>query len=129
MVRYGYGESDFHFRLDGKEPLGEEVILDFHQPAPVRIRIGGEKDGRVSLEKSKDGVVYEAEDCSAEVAGGGGLGLRIPFASLGWRADGEEVSFLVRVIRGGVEVERYPDRGLIEFRGPMRALDIKNWYI
>ena len=129
MVRYGVGESDFHFRLDGKEPLGEEVILDFHQPSPVRIRIGGEKDGKVSLEKSKDGVVYEAEDCSAEVAGGGGLGLRIPFSSLGWRGDGVEVSFLVRVIRGGVEVERYPDRGLIEFRGPTRALDMKNWYI
>jgi hypothetical protein len=26
-------------------------------------------------------------------------------------------------------VERYPDRGLIEFRGPTRALDMKNWYI
>jgi len=39
------------------------------------------------------------------------------------------VSFLVRVLRGGAEVERYPERGLIEFSGPVRALDMKNWYI
>jgi len=32
-------------------------------------------------------------------------------------------------MRGGVEAERYPDRGLIEFTGPVRATDLKNWYI
>jgi hypothetical protein len=106
------------------------VIVDFHLPAPVRLRIIWQGEGwRVNLEKSKDGVVYEQADCVAEVAEGKGLQVQLPFSSLGWRREGGEVSFLVRVLRGGAELERYPERGLIEFSGPVRALDMKNWYI
>ena len=129
-IYYGYGESDFYFRLDSKEVAGDEVIVDFHLPAPVRLRIIRQgEEWRVNLEKSKDGVVYEQTDCVTKVAEGKGLQVQLPFSSLGWRREGGEVSFLVRVVRGGAEVERYPERGLIEFSGPVRALDMKNWYI
>jgi hypothetical protein len=64
-----------------------------------------------------------------KVAEGKGLQVQLPFSSLGWRREGGEVSFLVRVVREGAEAERYPERGLIEFSGPVRALDMKNWYI
>ena len=129
-IYYGYGEKNFYFRLDSKELVGDEVIVDFHLPAPVRLRIIWQGDGwRVNLEKSKDGVIYEQADCVTEVAEGKGLQVQLPFSSLGWRSEGGEVSFLVRVLRGGAEVERYPERGLIEFSGPVRALDMKNWYI
>ena len=104
--------------------------MDFHLPAPVRLRIiRHEERWRVNLEKSKDGVVYEQTDCLIEAAEGKGLQFQLPFSSLGWRREGGEVSFLVRILRGGAEVERYPERGLIEFSGPVRALDMKNWYI
>lgn len=83
--------------------------------------------GRV--EKSADGLEYAGVESGVEVVSGAGVQGKVPFDSLGWGREGAEVSFLVRVIRGGVEVERYPERGLIEFRGPMRALDMKNWYI
>ena len=129
-IYYGYGEKNFYFRLDSKELAGNEVIVDFHLPAPVRLRITWHEEGwRVNLEKSKDGVVYEQVDSVAEVAEGKGLQVQLPFSSLGWRSEGGEVSFLVRVLRGGAEAERYPERGLIEFSGPVRALDMKNWYI
>jgi hypothetical protein len=129
-LQYGYGEKDFYFRLDAKEGFGEEVIVDFHLSAPVRIRASWqEQDWRVNLEKSKDGVAYEKTECQAEVAAGKGLQIKVPFSFLGWRKEGGEVSFLVRILRAGSEVERYPERGLIEFSGPVRALDMKNWYI
>jgi hypothetical protein len=129
-IYYGYGEKNFYFRIDSKELVGDEVIVDFHLPAPVRLRIiRHEERWRVNLEKSKDGVVYEQTDFLIEVAEGKGLQFQLPFSSLGWRREGGEVSFLVRILRGGAEVERYPERGLIEFSGPVRALDMKNWYI
>jgi len=129
-LQYGYGEDDFYFRLDAKEGFGEEVIVDFHLPAPVRLRARWQEQGwRVNLEKSKDGVDYEQTECPAEVAAGKGLQIKVPFSFLGWRREGGEVSFLVRILRAGSEVERYPERGLIEFSGPVRALDMKNWYV
>jgi hypothetical protein len=39
------------------------------------------------------------------------------------------VSFLVRIIRGGAEVERYPERGLIEFSGPNLSKELQNWFV
>ncbi|NBV96680.1 MAG: hypothetical protein EBT30_03900 [Verrucomicrobia bacterium] len=110
--------------------VGDEVIVDFQLPTAVRLRMIRHGEGwRAQLEKSKDGVVYEQAECVVEVVEGKGLQVRVPFSSLGWGVEGGEVSFLVRVQRGGSEVERYPERGLIEFSGPVRALDMKNWYI
>ena len=129
-IHYGFGETDFYFRLEGKDGLGDEVVLDFHEPAAVRVRLRQGEGGWVGhVEKSVDGLEYAPVKSSVEVVGGAGVQGKVPFDSLGWGREGAEVSFLVRVIRGGVEVERYPERGLIEFRGPMRALDMKNWYI
>jgi hypothetical protein len=116
--------------LEGKDGLGDEVVLDFHEPAAVRVRLRqGEGGWFGQVEKSVDGLEYAPVKSSVEVVSGVGVQGKVPFESLGWGREGAEVSFLVRVIRGGVEVERYPERGLIEFRGPMRALDMKNWYI
>ena len=85
-IYYGYGEKNFYFRLDSKQLVGDEVIVDFHLPTPVRLRIIREGEGwRVNLEKSKDGVVYEQTECVAEVVGGMGLQAQLPFSSLGWR--------------------------------------------
>lgn len=129
-IHYGFGETDFYFRLEGKDGLGDEVVLDFHEPAAVRVRLRQGEGGWVGqVEKSVDGLEYAPVKSSVEVVSGVGVQGKVPFDSLGWGREGAEVSFLVRVIRGGVEVERYPERGLIEFRGPMRALDMKNWYI
>jgi alpha-amylase/alpha-mannosidase (GH57 family) len=129
-IHYGFGETDFYFRLEGKDGLGDEVVLDFHEPAAVRVRLRQGEGGWVGqVEKSVDGLEYAPVKSSVEVVHGAGVQGKVPFDSLGWGREGAEVSFLVRVIRGGVEVERYPERGLIEFRGPMRALDMKNWYI
>jgi len=92
-------------------------------------------EGGVGMVEVAMAVVVKAAVMVAVVAGGaggvggGGGGGRGRFVWWGGGGEGAEVSFLVRVIRGGVEVERYPERGLIEFRGPMRALDMKNWYI
>ena len=101
------------FSLGFKEVAGDEVIVDFHLPAPVRLRIIRQgEEWRVNLEKSKDGVVYEQTDCVAKVAEGKGLQVQLPFSSLGWSREGGEVSFLVRVVRRGGGVERYPERGV-----------------
>lgn len=83
----------------------------------------------VEISRTKDGVSFEPVPAEAEVHGERGLQLRVPFASLGWRNDGAEVSYLVRILRSGGEAERYPERGLIEFAGPNRTHDMKNWFI
>ena len=88
-----------------------------------------DNDWTVAVSRAKDGITFEPVSTEAEVVSERGLQLRIPFASLGWRNDGAEVSCLVRVQRGGMEAERYPERGLIEFAGPNKTHDMKNWFV
>ena len=130
MIYYGFGEKDFYFRIDGKPPLGDEISIDFNLPAPVKVRAVPQAGGwSVEVSRAQDGICFEPVACPAEVAGERGLQLRVPFANLGWRNDGAEVSCLVRVVRGGMEAERYPERGLIEFAGPNQTHDMKNWFV
>lgn len=129
-IHYGFGESNFYFRVEGKDDLGDEVIFDFHEPKTVRVRLRREGEGwRGAVEASGDGVEYGEVEGEVEVAEGGGVQGKVAWAALGWGREGAEVSFLVRVNRGGAEGERYPERGLIEFRGPTRALQMRNWYV
>lgn len=129
-IQYGFGEKDFYFRLDGKSPVGDEVCVDFNQPAPVRLRATHQQNQwTVEISRTKDGVSFEPVQAEAEARGERGLQLRVPFAALGWRNDGAEVSYLVRILRNGGEAERYPERGLIEFAGPNRTHDMKNWFV
>jgi len=130
LIHYGFGESDFYFRLDAKGVVGDEVAVDFDLPVPTRVRaVRHENDWKVEVHKATDGVAYTPVECEPEVVGGQGLQLRVPFCALGWRKSGGEVSFLVRVMRGGAEVERYPDRGLIEFCGPNLSKELQNWFV
>jgi hypothetical protein len=129
-IQYGFGESDFYLRLDAKGVPGDEVSVDFDLPVPTRVRaMHRENQWTVEVHKAMDGVAYVPVECEPEVAGGQGLQLRVPFCALGWRKSGGEVSFLVRVIRGGAEVERYPERGLIEFSGPNLSKELQNWFV
>jgi len=129
-IQYGFGESDFYLRLDAKGVPGDEVSVDFDLPVPTRVRaMHRENLWTVEVHKAMDGVAYVPVECEPEVAGGQGLQLRVPFCALGWRKSGGEVSFLVRVIRGGAEVERYPERGLIEFSGPNLSKELQNWFV
>ncbi|MCX6934765.1 MAG: glycoside hydrolase family 57 protein [Verrucomicrobia bacterium] len=129
-IQYGFGQEDFFIRLDAKGMPGDEVVVDFNRPATIRLRAMTTPEGWQTLvERAEDGVTYVPVKCEPEAVNGQGLQLRVPFCALGWAQDGKEISFLVRVIRAGVEAERYPERGLIEFTGPARAVDLKNWYI
>ena len=129
-IQYGVGRDDFFFRLDAKGSPGDEVVVDFNQPVAIRVRAkAGEKGWQTTVERAEDGVVYVPVQCQSESVNGHGLQLKVPLGVFGWDDDGKEISFLVRVMRGGAEAERYPDRGLIEFTGPVRATDLKNWYI
>ena len=129
-ILYGFGEKDFYFRIEGKAPLGEEISIDFNQPVHGKVRAVCKGDQcSVEVSRAQDGIHFQPVSCEAEVTGERGLQMRIPFASLGWRKDGAEVSCHVRVVRGGVEAERYPERGLIEFAGPNQTHDMKNWFV
>ena len=129
-ILYGFGEKYFYFRIDGKPPLGDEISVDFNHPAHVKVRaLSGPEGWQLEVSRAKDGISFEPVACEAELSGERGLQWRVPFASLGWRNDGAEVSCLVRVMRGGAEAERYPERGLIEFAGPNKTHDMKNWFV
>jgi alpha-amylase/alpha-mannosidase (GH57 family) len=129
-IQYGIGREDFFFRLDAKGSVGEEVVVDFDQPVAIRVRAkSGEAGWQTMVERAEDGMAYQPVKCQIDSVNGQGLQLKVPLGALGWEQDGKEIRFLVRVTRGGVEAERYPDRGLIEFTGPVRATDLKNWYI
>ena len=130
LIQYGFGESDFYLRLDAKGVPGDEVSIDFDLPVPARVQaVCRENKWVVEVHKALDGVAYSPVECESEAVGGQGLQLRVPFCALGWRKSGGEVSFLVRIIRGGAEVERYPERGLIEFSGPNLSKELQNWFV
>jgi alpha-amylase/alpha-mannosidase (GH57 family) len=129
---YGFSEDHFHLIIGCKQQLPEELILYFHRPAAAKVILRRTKKGFASrIERSSDGVAF-TDDGEGEIgcaAEGTRLQLRVPIGRLGWGEGGSSVAWMLQVLKEGVEVERYPDRGLIEFCGPSPEFEMEHWMV
>jgi len=132
-IYYGFSAEDFFVRFDYRLQAPEHLIVYFHHPGALRLHVkqaGKPGEYKAWAERSGNGVKFEpVEDAEIEVACGSRMEIRFPLKHLGFTGAGEKIGFLVQVLGGGVEKERYPERGLIEFSGPSPQFKLVNWFV
>jgi alpha-amylase/alpha-mannosidase (GH57 family) len=129
-VFFGFGKHDFFLRLDlSRQP--EAVTLRFLLPHPARVtlRKPGPEEIAVLFETSTDGVVFiPAPATGLHAQWGRSLIVSIPRRLLHVEA-GHEFAFFAQVLEGGLQRERYPERGAIEWNAPGRDFESEQWFV
>jgi alpha-amylase/alpha-mannosidase (GH57 family) len=132
LILFGFSRERLYVRFEvAKGILPDRLTVYFHKPLALRVHLESGSGGWSAwVEKSSDEVTFsKAPEIAVEVAGKEAIEFSIAGLDLGWDGEGSDVAFLVQVFRGGIEVERYPDRGLIEFHGPSIAFDLTHWMV
>jgi len=127
---FGFGANDFYFRLDlSRHP--EAITIRFLLPHPARVTLREGQGGHVSMlfETSGDGVVFTPSPASHLLAHWGrSLVVSVPRRLL--RVEpGHEFAFFVQLLEGGLQRERYPERGAIELTAPGKDFESEQWFV
>lgn len=128
---YGFDLSRLFFRVDFLTDFHGEVLFKFSRPEPVLVKVVSVRDGSVRMELSR-GTSGRSKSLSlpdGEVAWGARMEWSVSFEALGWTVPIEAVALHIEVIEEGLEVERYPERGVLDFEGPSEAFQLKNWFV
>lgn len=129
-IWFGFSQDRLFLRLDCAAGLPDQVQFWFHQPRPLRLRIFRQGPTWVAeTDLSEDEVNFTPEPTiQAQAAAADILTAAIPLADL-LPTPAERIAFTVRLFRGQIETERYPERGLIEFPAPSPAFDLAHWIV
>jgi len=128
---YGFDLSRLFFRVDFLVEFHGEILFKFSRPEPILVKVstGNDETARLELQQSSSRSAHILSFPEAEVAWGARMEWSVRFEALGWKVPIESVALHIEVIEEGLEVERYPERGLLEFEGPSESFQLKNWFV
>ena len=127
---FGFGAAEFFLRLDLSRPP-EAVIIRILLPHAARITLRHEAGDvpRAIFESSHDGVVFTAVDVTdLQVQWGNALRISLPRHALGIEP-GHPFAFFVQLLEGGLQSERFPERGAIELTVPGADFESEQWFV
>jgi alpha-amylase/alpha-mannosidase (GH57 family) len=128
---FGFGPKLFYLRLDLTRPP-EAVIVRVLLPHPARITIrpgAGQAAPGATFESSTDGVNFTTVNVeNLQVYWGHALRLAVPRPVLGIDP-ALEFAFFVQLIDGGLQGERFPERGVIELSAPGIDFEAEHWFV
>jgi alpha-amylase/alpha-mannosidase (GH57 family) len=127
---FGFGADAFFVRLDLTRQPGA-VIFRFLLPHPARITLRQPEPGKIEtlFETSTDGVVFTPGPVKGlEAHWQHSLIVSIPRAALGVEP-GNDFAFFAQLLEGGLQRERYPERGAIEIVAPSADFEAEQWYV
>ncbi len=128
---FGFSRENFYLRLDLKSKEMEAVMIEWVQPEEFGIRAVPTESGwdihpGESVKEKADLPDLEG----IESWGRSSLMLAIPLPLIGLLVSGgKRCAFNIRLIRDGVETERYPEHGQLEFQGPGDEFHRRNWFV
>ena len=129
-LHFGFGPDDFFLRVDlSRHP--EAMTIRFLLPHPARITLQSDRTGEVTsvFETSEDGVVFTGEPATGLRAHWGrSLMVAVPLALLRTEP-GHEFAFFIQILEGGLQRERYPERGAIELVAPTKDFESEQWFV
>jgi alpha-amylase/alpha-mannosidase (GH57 family) len=127
---FGFGSRDFFLRIDlSRQP--EAVTLRFLLPHPARITLQkpGPDQIEVVFETSDDGVVFTPTPAAGlKTHWSQSLIISVPRKLLRVEA-GHEFAFFAQLLEGGLQRERFPERGAIEWSAPGRDFESEQWFV
>jgi alpha-amylase/alpha-mannosidase (GH57 family) len=128
---FGFGPGLFYLRLDLTRPP-EAVIVRVLLPHPARITIrpgAGQAAPSATFESSTDGVNFTTVEVeNLQVYWGRSLRLAVPRPVLGIDP-APEFAFFLQLIDGGLQGERFPERGVIELAAPGVDFEAEHWFV
>ncbi len=127
---FGFGATEFFLRLDlSRQP--EAITIRFLLPHPARVTLRQDRAGKIEtvFETSEDGVVFTPAPAPGLLAHWArSLVVSIPRQLL--RVEpGHEFAFFVQLLEGGLQRERYPERGAIELSAPGKDFESEQWFV
>jgi alpha-amylase/alpha-mannosidase (GH57 family) len=129
-LHFGFGSSDFFLRVDlTRHP--EAITIRFLLPHPARATLRPTQSGNVDVvfETSEEGVQFvTAAATGLRAHWGRSLIVALPRTLL--RVEpGHEFAFFIQLLEGGLQRERYPERGAIELVAPGRDFESEHWFV
>jgi alpha-amylase/alpha-mannosidase (GH57 family) len=126
---YGVSRDEFYLRFDmRKRP--EHVVVQFTSPHTFRLEIRHytDKGWEARLEKATGAVSFKLVPENITVSWGQFLFVAVPLRALQWNEPGQ-VSFFLQLLAQEIQVERYPERGTINFPVPEADFEARNWFV
>jgi len=128
-IRYGFDSKTFYLRID----LGSDDSTQ--RPTQIEeLRIDlrvGDREVELQTKLTRGALLIYTADQKVEL-GAGVFGsiveIALPFSDLELRA-GQRVRFLLRGMRGAVEVERLPSTGWLAFDVPDESFEQRTWKV
>jgi len=124
---FGFDHRRFYLRVDFEGARPDQVTVVFCQPGHSRAILRPGADAQ--WESSPDGIHYSPHAGALEAAWKERLELAVELPVMGLLGQGENAAFFVQIWRDGVEKERYPERGFIEFDGPSSVFTKSHWFV
>ena len=128
---FGFGPSAFYLRLDLSRPP-EAIVIRVLLPHPARITLRHGANGAAPhalFETSADGVNFApvfVDDL--QVYWGRSLRVALPRTVLGIEPS-HEFAFFLQLLEGGLQSERFPERGAIELAAPGADFESEHWFV
>jgi alpha-amylase/alpha-mannosidase (GH57 family) len=128
---YGFGPKSFYLRLDLSRPP-ESIIMRVLLPRPARITLRHGANGQgpdVVFETSEDGIHFAPVPVGdLQVYWGRSLRIALPRPLLGIEPS-HEFAFFLQLLEGGLQSERFPERGAIELAAPGVDFESEQWFV
>ncbi len=129
-LRFGFGVYAFFLRLDlNRHP--EAILIRFLLPHPARLTLRQPTVGKIEVifELSEDGVTFTPVPSGDVLAyWEKSLILSVPRHLLHIE-ENHEFAFFVQILEGGLQRERYPERGAIELKAPGPDFESEQWFV
>jgi alpha-amylase/alpha-mannosidase (GH57 family) len=129
-LHFGFGTSDFFLRLDlARHPEAIIIRILLPHPARVTLRPASQHDFTALFETSRDGVSFTSSPpTNLRAHWGRSLVVAIPCELMSVEPD-HEFAFFVQLLEGGLQRERYPERGAIELAAPGQDFESEHWFV
>lgn len=125
---FGFDTRQLYLRLDFEAEAPDEVRVVFCRPRHARLRL--RRDNSWMWEVSEDGAEFRSVPGTAvRTMWVDRLEVGLPLALLDMFGAGEMCAFFLQLWRGGVEQERHPERGMVEFEGPSPEFTKRHWFV
>jgi len=129
-LQFGFGTENFFIRLAlNRHP--EAILVRMLLPHPARLTFRQTTPGKIEtiFETSEDGVIFSPAPADDIIAHWGkSFVISIPRRLL--RAEkASEFAFFLQILEGGLQRERYPERGAIELRAPGHDFESEQWFV
>lgn len=127
---FGFDKKHFYLRLDlAVKP--DIVVVDFLSPKWRRIecQATGDQQWEKKIEAIDQSGSFQPLQGTVEVFWDDFFILSADIATLGWGKN-DQVSFFVRILdRNHLGLERYPEKGTIDFIFPSEDFELQQWFI